>query len=387
MAVTASKPISTTESVVDLAARIGAEVAGPAAAEVDIEARFPHEAADAFRESGLLAATIPSELGGAGVQASEMAAAVRALARHCCSSALVLAMHSTEVSNLARHGNTEALRELQREIVAERLLVANANSEVGTGGDNSRSVCSLERDGDRVMLRKEALAISYGEYADLITATARRAPESEPSDQIQVILRRPQLEPKSDWDALGLRGTCSRAFVLTAEVDEDLVYPVPFSVIGSAGGLQAQLLFLSAVWVGLAEASAAKAHGYVRAASKRNPEVTPPSALRLAELAAVLEQDRALLETVARAVDAADADSIDDPALLASLRTLKISTSRAGVDIARRALEICGIAGYQRSSEFSLDRLLRDAHGGLVMVSNDRYLWANADMLRLRKEM
>jgi acyl-CoA dehydrogenase len=125
----------------------------------------------------------------------------------------------------------------------------------------------------------------------------------------------------------------------------------------------------------------------VRAASKRNPEVTPPSALRLAELAAVLEQDRALLETVARAVDAADADSIDDPALLASLRTLKISTSRAGVDIARRALEICGIAGYQRSSEFSLDRLLRDAHGGLVMVSNDRYLWANADMLRLRKEM
>jgi acyl-CoA dehydrogenase len=387
MAVTASKTVSTTESVVDLAARIGAEVAGPAAAEVDVEARFPHEAADAFRESGLLAATVPRDLGGAGVQPSEMAAAVRELARHCCSSALVLAMHSTEVSNLARHGNTEALRELQREIVAERLLVANANSEVGTGGDNSRSVCSLERDGDRVTLRKEALAISYGEYADLITATARRAPESEPGDQIQVILRRPQLEPKSDWDALGLRGTCSRAFVLTAEVDEDLVYPVPFSVIGSAGGLQAQLLFLSAVWVGLAEASAAKAHGYVRAASKRNPEVTPPSALRLAELAAVLDQARALLETVARAVDGADDDSIDDPALLASLRTLKISTSRAGVDIARRALEICGIAGYQRSSEFSLDRLLRDAHGGLVMVSNDRYLWNNADMLRLRKEM
>jgi acyl-CoA dehydrogenase len=387
MAVAASKPISTTESVVDLAARIGAEVAGPAAAEVDVEARFPHEAADAFRESGLLAATIPRDLGGAGLQSSEIAAAVRELARHCCSSALVLAMHSTEVSNLARHGNTEALRELQREIVAERLLVANANSEVGTGGDNSRSVCSLERDGDRVTLRKEALAISYGEYADLITATARRTPESEPSDQIQVILRRPQLEPKSDWDAMGLRGTCSRAFVLTAEVDEDLVYPVPFSVIGSAGGLQAQLLFLSAVWVGLAEASAGKAHAYVRAASRRNPEVTPPSALRLAELSAVLEQDRALLETVARAVDAADADSIDDPALLASLRTLKISTSRAGVDIARRALEICGIAGYQRSSEFSLDRLLRDAHGGLVMVSNDRYLWNNADMLRLRKEM
>jgi acyl-CoA dehydrogenase len=66
---------------------------------------------------------------------------------------------------------------------------------------------------------------------------------------------------------------------------------------------------------------------------------------------------------------------------------LKITASRTGVDVARRALEICGIAGYQRGTEYSLDRLLRDAHGGLVMVSNDRYLWTNADMLRARKQM
>jgi acyl-CoA dehydrogenase len=387
VAIAVSKSTPTTESPVEIAARIGAEVAGPAAADVDVQARFPHEAADAFRETGLLSAMVPRELGGGGAQPSEIAAAVRMLARHCCSSALVLAMHSMEISNLARHGTTAALQDLQREIVAEQLLVANANSEVGTGGDVSRSVCALERKDGALTLSKEAIAISYGEYADLITATARRTPESEPGDQAQVILRRPQLEPRSDWDALGLRGTCSRAFLLTAVVDEDLVYPVPFSTIGSAGGLQAQLLFLSAVWVGVAEACAAKAHGYVRAASKRTPDVTPPSALRLAELSTVLDQDRALLESVARTVDEADTERIDDPALMASLRTLKISTSRTGVEIAKRALEICGIAGYQRTSEFSLDRLLRDAHGGLVMVSNDRYLWANADMLRLRKEM
>lgn len=387
MSLTAIKSRRLTEPVADIVARIGAEVSGPAADDVDAAARFPQETVDALRESGLLSAMVPVELGGGGVSPSEMAAAVRVLAQHCCSSALVLAMHSMEISNLARHGNTEALRELQREIVSEQLLVANANSEVGTGGDVSRSVCALERADGRLTLTKEAIAISYGEYADLITATARRTPESEPGDQAQVILRRPRLEPRSDWDAMGLRGTCSRAFLLTAEVDEQLIYPVPFSTIGSAGGLQAQLLFLSAVWVGLAEASAYRAHAYVRAAARRNPDVTPPSALRLAELSTLLDQDRALLEAVARAVDAADAASIDDPALLASLRSLKISTSRTGVDIARRALEICGIAGYQRGSEFSLDRLLRDAHGGLVMVSNDRYLWANADMLRLRKEM
>jgi acyl-CoA dehydrogenase len=387
VSITARRTAQATDSVAALAERIGIETSGPAADEVDAQSRFPHESLAAFRESRLLSAMVPQRLGGGGVSPSEMAAAVRVLARHCCSSALVLAMHSMEVSNLSRHGTTEPLEELQREVVTEQLLVANANSEVGTGGDVSRSLCALERGDGRITLRKEALAISYGEYADLVTATARNTPDSEPGDQVQVVLRRPRLDPRSDWDAMGLRGTCSRAFLLTAEVDPDLIYPVPFSVIGSAGGLQAQLLFLSAVWVGLAEACAAKAHAYVRAAARRNPTVTPPSALRLAELSAALEQDRALLETVARAVDVADTRSIDDPGLLASLRTLKIATSRNGVEIGRRALEICGISGYQRGSDFSLDRLLRDAHGGLVMVSNDRYLWANADMLRARKEM
>jgi acyl-CoA dehydrogenase len=376
-----------TESVVPLASRIGAEVAGPAADDVDVRGRFPHESLAAFRESGLLSAMVPRELGGSGARPSEIAAAVRAVAAHCCSSALVLAMHSMEISNLSRHGSTEALRELQREVVTEQLLFANANSEVGAGGDVGRSICALDGAEGHRTLTKEALAISYGEYADIVVATARRTIDSEPGDQVQVILRAPDLEPRSEWDALGLRGTCSRSFVLRAAINESLVYPVPFSLIGSAGGLQAQLLFLSAVWVGVADAAAAKAHEYVRAAGRKDPSVTPPSALRLAEASTALNQSRALLESVGRAVDAANAENIDSPELLSSLRSLKISTSRIGVDVARLALEICGIAGYQRGTKFSIERLLRDAHGGLVMVSNDRYLWANADILRARKRI
>lgn len=376
-----------TQPVVELAARIAAEVAGPAADDVDRLGRFPHDSVDAFRDSGLLSAMVPAELGGRGARPSEIAGAVRAVAAHCCSSALVLAMHSMEISNLARHGSTEPLRELQREVVREQLLFANANSEVGAGGDVSRSICALEDAGGALTLTKEALAISYGEYADIVVATARRTPDSDPGDQVQVILRAPQLEPLSEWDALGLRGTCSRSFLLRATIDEDLVYPVPFSLIGTAGGLQAQLLFLSAVWVGVADAAAAKAHAQVRMAGRRDPSKTPPSALRLAELAGCLQQSRALLAEVGRTVDAADVEGIDDPGLLASLRTLKVVTSQAGVEVTRRALEICGISGYQRGTPNSVERLLRDANGGLVMVSNDRYLWSNAEMLRARKQI
>jgi acyl-CoA dehydrogenase len=380
--------IESTLSLTEMAGDIGAAVAAPAADAVDRDARFPHESVAAFRERGLLSALIPRELGGGGAALSEVSEAVREIAAHCASSALVLAMHSIEVGNLVRHGTTEPLRELQREVVAEQLLFANANSEVGIGGDVGRSRCAVEVVDGRPTLVKDALAISYGEFADMVVATGRRTADSEETDQIQAICRRPQLEALSEWDATGLRGTCSRSFRLRAEIDPDLVYPVPFAIIAATGGLHTSQLLLSSVWVGLAEASAAKAHAFVRAAARRDIGTTPKSALRLAELGATLDMARGVLHATAQRLDQAiGTDEVDNPGLLAALRNLKVSTSQAGVDVARAALEICGIVGYKRDTPFSLDRQLRDSFGGLVMISNDRYLHANAQMLVARKRM
>jgi acyl-CoA dehydrogenase len=375
-------------SVVELAEEIGATIAAPAADEVDRDSRFPREAVHAFREHRLLSALVPEDLGGGGATMSELSGAIRAVAHHCASSALVLAMHSMEVANLVRHGTTEPLRELLRTLSAEQLLFANANSEVGIGGDVGRSACALENEGGTLRLTKDALAISYGAYADVIAATARRSPDSEPTDQVQALCRRFTLEPLSEWDAIGLRGTCSQGFRLRAEIEAGMLYPVPFAAIASSGGLQANMLFLSSVWVGIAEAAAAKAHKYVRAAARRDIGTTPKSALRLAELSCDLDGIRALLDTSARRVEDADGtEEMGSLQLLAGLRNLKIGSSEGGVRIVRDALEICGIAGFKRDTPFSLDRQLRDSHGGLVMVSNDRYLHMNAETLVARKQL
>jgi len=380
----ASAPIART------AWAIGEEVAGPAADDVDRESRFPSEAVDELKRQRLLSAMIPETLGGAGASLAEVSSAVRALAAHCASTALVLAMHSIEVSNLVRHGRTDAFHDLMREIASEQLLLANANSEVGVGGDVGRSICALEETAHGLRLTKQALAISYGEYADAIVATARRNAEAAETDQIQAVCRKPELElePLSTWDAMGLRGTCSRGFRLVAKVDPDLVYPVPFAVIASTGGLQAGMILLSSVWVGIAEAAAAKAHSTVRAAARKSPGALPSSAMRLAELAAQLQQSRSLLAaSVARYTAVDGSEQMEDPALISELRNLKVSTSELAVRIATAALTICGIAGYKRDTPISLDRHIRDAHGGLVMVSNERYLQANAQLLVARKRL
>lgn len=367
---------------------LGLEVAGPAAEDVDRQSRFPTEAVEEFKNQRLLSALVPERLGGAGASLAEVAGAVRAVAVHCASSALVLAMHSIEVSNMVRHGTSEPFQDLLREIASDQLVLANANSEVGTGGDVGRSICALESTGRGLVLEKDALAISYGEYADAIVATARRNPDSAETDQIQMVCRKPDLtlEPTSTWDAMGLRGTCSMGFRLVAQVDPSMVYEAPWSVIAATGGVQAGLILLSSVWVGLAEAAAAKAHTSVRAAARRSVDSVPPSAVRLAELAAELQQARSLLASSALRYAMVDgSEEMDSPGFIAALRNLKVSTSELGVRVATAALAICGIAGYRRDTPISLDRHIRDAHGGLVMVSNDRYLQANAQILLARK--
>jgi acyl-CoA dehydrogenase len=370
--------------------RIGVEVAAPSADDVDRLARHPVEAVDALKAEGFMAALLPKELDGGGASLVELVGAVRALAAHCASTALVLAMHSIEAVILARHGTTPALQRLARDVAADGLLLANANSEVGVGGDVARSLCALDRSTAPWTLDKQALAISYGASADGLATVARRDDDAPETDQVYVVCRKGAytLERLSEWDTLGLRGTCSASFRIRAEVDPDLVFPVPFSTIANEGGGQARQLLLSAVWVGLAEAAAAKAHASVRVAARKSIGTTPTSAMRLAEIAGEIQSARSLL--VAQALRYAWLDAagdLENPGYVMALRSLKVSTSTLAVRTATAALGVCGIMGYRRDSEFSLDRIIRDAHGGLVMIGNDRQLGDNAQLLLARRQI
>jgi acyl-CoA dehydrogenase len=369
--------------------RIGTEVAAPAADEVDRDARFPHETVDALKAEGFMSAILPTELGGDAASLADLVGAVRAMASHCASSALVLAMHNIEVYTLGRHGTTPELRQLAKDVGSKRLLFANANSEVGVGGDINRSICALDDTVNPWRLDKKALAISYGEYADVILTKARRNPEAAENDQVLIAVRKPSctLEEISGWDTLGLRGTCSKGFRMVAEVAPADVFPVPLATVANDGGQIFQLL-LSAAWVGLAEAAGARAHTALRASARKSIGTLPPTAIRVAEIAANLQAARSLLVAQAMRFEWLEANgSLDDPGFTMGLRNLKVTASSLGVATATAALGVCGIAGYQRTSEISMDRIIRDAHGGLIMVNNERYLNDNAQQLLARRQL
>ncbi|MEP7053930.1 MAG: acyl-CoA dehydrogenase family protein [Actinomycetota bacterium] len=376
-------------SVAERAGDIAERIAGPQADDVDARARFPQEAIDGLREQGLLAALIPTDLGGGGATLADMAAATEALGRHCASTAMIFAMHQIQVACLVQHGSTPHLRDLQREIATDGLLLASATTEVGIGGDVRSSLCAVVH-GEHYSLTKQAPVISYGAYADIILATARRTPDSPANDQSLVVCRRDAytLEATGVWDTLGFRGTCSPGFVLRADGPPEDILPEPFGDISARTMLPTAHILWASVWLGLAGSAVETARRFVRSQARKQPGVVPPSALRLAELMSVYQQMSEIVHgAVRRYTDAlADPDQLSSLGFAISMNSVKTITSTLVVDVVSRCLLICGIVAYSANTPYSLGRHLRDAHGAALMVNNDRILQNTSQMLLVHKD-
>jgi acyl-CoA dehydrogenase len=369
---------------------IATDIVSPAAADVDRRARFPKEAIDALRDARVLGALAPIELGGEGASLSQMSEATAALSRACASTGMVFAMHQIQVACLVEHRRTDALTAyLRDEIVAHQALLASATTELGVGGDVRTSRCAIETDGERFTLEKQAPVISYGEYADGVLATARRGPDSPPSDQVLVLCRPPglTLAPLSEWDTLGFRGTCSRGFTLRAEGPAAEVFPDPYGEISATTMLPVSHVLWSSVWLGMAQAAVSQARAYVRAQARKSPGTTPPAAVKLAQLVALEQQLAALVHDGAARYERSRAGlETNEMDFALTMNGLKVAASTLVLEVATLALGVCGIEGYREDSPYSLGRVLRDAHGASLMVSNDRINTHSAQMLLVLKE-
>jgi acyl-CoA dehydrogenase len=374
--------------------RIGRETAAIHAADVDVQARFPKETIDAFRAEGLLGALVPTELGGLGHDLRTAAEVVRTVGRYCASSAMILAMHHIQVACLVRHGRSEALRDYARRVASEQLLLASATTEIGIGGNTRNSSCFVERDphdpAGGFTLTKQAPVISYGQYADSIFTTARRDADSPASDQVLVVCESNAvtLEPLSGWDTMGFRGTCSLGFTMTATGDAALILDDPFGDISAQTMLPTAHLLWSSLWLGLAEEASWRAQRFVQKAARKDPGTVPPGAARLAALMVTRQEFAATVDSLMTRylsiMDDPDATSAVD--FMVAINTLKISASTEVVDVVNQALLICGIQGYREDSEYSLGRILRDAHGAAVMVNNDRIAGNTAQLALVQRE-
>jgi acyl-CoA dehydrogenase len=381
-------------SPLDKLKRVAAEVARPAAPLVDKDARFPQEALEALKAEKLLSAAIPREFGGLGCSLPEVSAMCTELGRACGSTATVFAMHQIQMACIARHGaSVPFFADYLRQAAEHQWLVASGTSEMGVGGDMRSSVAALQASGDRVRLEKNCSVLSYGQSADAILITARRTPEAPANDQALVLIRKDeyQLEQVGVWDTLGMRGTCSPPFKVTADVAKLQVLPDPFSEIASLTMVPYSHVSWSSGWLGIASDAVSIARQMLRKDARKRPGHVPFGSGRLVDAVNALQGMRAnILEhssEYARLIGSPEGAAVLSSVPYAlRINNLKLASSQLVAQICQLCLGACGVMGYSNRSEFSIGRHLRDALGAALMIANDRISATNASLLLVSKD-
>jgi len=381
------------QAFVDGASQVADDVAAVHAEDVDREARFPIEAISALREISALSAFVPEELGGGGVSLEALALACLELGRRCSSTAMVYAMHQIQVATIVRHLDTAPpwFESYLRDVCAEQRLIASATSEIGTGGDMGRSIAAVTPgEGGLVGFEKQAPTVSYGAQADDLLSTVRRSPDAEGGDQVLALTLAGQakMTPMGTWDTLGMRGTCSPGFVVSAQFAPEQVLDTPFARVMCESMVPLSHVLWSHVWLGIATEAFERGRRFVREAARRKPGEPVPAAAALSRVMSELALLRAEVQLGLRdflADSEGNRERLSTMAAILRFNNLKLAASEQTPRVCQGVLEVIGIMAYKNDSPFSVGRQLRDSLSARLMVANERIHAVDAGLLLIAK--
>ncbi len=371
---TMTKPMQLTELPIDLL-----ETFRDRAGDLDLTNGYFHEDLAELRELGYLAAAVPADLGGWGLDLAQMAASQRRLARYAPATALAMSMHTYWVgiaTELDRAGDGSLRWILEAALAGE--VFAAGHAEAGNDIPVLLSTCQAERvdGGYRLTGRKQ-----FGSNGPAWTWLGAHAMDANAPGGPQIVhafveRSSPGVSVVETWDTLGMRPTQSHdtildnVFVPDARVGR--VVPAgeatdPFIVAMAMWPLS----LIATVYLGIAEralevavsgARRKTSIAITRGAYAYNPMVQHQVAQMYLELdAATATVERFVADWVA----GADHGDAWIPKVYA-MKWRAVEAAKRVVDI---ALDVAGGAGMFRGNE--LERLYRDVRCGGFHPGND----------------
>lgn len=305
-----------------------------------------------LRASGMLAAGVPSELGGQGMEIAELSTMLNSVARACSSTALAFSMHTHIVALAAwrwRHQKAP-LQPMLEKVAKERVVL------ISTGGgdwlDSSGEAVPVEG-GYRIHARK---AFCSGVPAGNILVTSAVVKDQGEVIHFPVPLSADGVRIEPTWKTLGMRNTASHDVIL----QNVLIGEGAVQLRRPAGKwhplYDLQCLFslplVYSVYLGVAQSARERALEMVR---KRKPSE-------------MLQQELGEMENQLATAKLAHADWI---ACAVAGKPGRESTNRSMIDrtlVARgvlgtvnAAMEVAGGAAFYR--RHGLEQLFRDAQG------------------------
>jgi alkylation response protein AidB-like acyl-CoA dehydrogenase len=338
--------------------KLAGEVAAAAAAHADrhdLDGSFVTEGITAAKESGYLAAPVPTELGGHGASTRDVVESQRIIARVCGSTALAAAMHLHIVLAAAwrwRHGD-KTVEPMLRRAGEDRIVLT------GTGGNDwtkPSAVATPVDGGYRVSGHKTFASISP---AAQVLVTFAVVGEPAPGNEVLafgVPMNSEGLRLVETWDSAGMRGTGSHDIVL----EDVMVADAQVSARRTWGELDRPLLVAAvhafpaiySTYLGVAEGLAE--------AVLASPKIGPASARLVGELDGHLRTGRWAIEAALDDIGDEPEPTLDN---FVTMQHMKLVVTNACQAVQPIAAELAGGGAYARRG--AVDRMIRDLRAAL----------------------
>jgi butyryl-CoA dehydrogenase len=160
-----------------MAREFAQEHIAPIAAEIDREARFPHETVKRMGELGLLGIMVPEAWGGSGGDTVSYVVALEEIAKVCASHAVVMSVNNSLYCDpVGKYGTDEQRARFLKPVAGGHALGCFALTEPEAGSDARNQHTVARRDGDDYVITGRKLFISSGREASYALVFAQTDP-------------------------------------------------------------------------------------------------------------------------------------------------------------------------------------------------------------------
>ncbi len=154
--------------------------------EVDRKSEYPEKFVHALTKAGWLAALIPTEYGGPGLDVADAAAILEEINR-CGGNAASAHAQMYTMGTLLKHGSDEQKRKYLPALAkGQTRLQAFGITEPEAGSETTRiRTTAVKKKGGRYVINGKKVFISRAEHSDLLLLLARTTPYEELQDKTQ----------------------------------------------------------------------------------------------------------------------------------------------------------------------------------------------------------
>ena len=358
-----------TTKQLDLKARardLAAGIIAKNAAEVDKSEQYPWENVKALREAGFMGMTIPTELGGPGLNFLDANLVVEEMASYCGPTGRIAVEANMGAISAVVHYGTETQKRLAADLVLDGDKPAICITEPDAGSAASQMTTRAEKRGDKYIINGKKHWITGGGVSRLHLIFARVFDEKGSELGIGGFLavrgESEGLKVGKREPTMGLRGIPETELIFeNLEISEDMVLMPPSGFKRGFADLMnaynSQRVGAGTVALGLAAGAYRNALNFSKEREQFGRPIAEFQGLQwmLADMSVQLEAARALLHKAALSAGH-NGSPFPDPTLAAQG---KIFTSEMALKVTTDALQVFGARGYSRN--YPMERLARDA--------------------------